>query len=179
MTLQEVKNVLFENNIPFGICEFENEAVYWHHAMKFPYTKNAEDCKVVALIIESNHGKKNIELQFNAVDDNFLFVELRFGDFCFEMFGYNEEMLANDLLDRIKNIQSGDFIVIVANDLKNRRWLGDACFDLNDDGDVFGNQGFEKTIQEIKKPKGFVSKLLKSQKQYEIYSWRTYECIVK
>ena len=94
------------------------------------------------------------------------------------MFDYNGEMIADDLLERIKEIQSGNFVVIIANDLKNRRWLGDACFDLNDD-DAFGRPGYEKAIRRINKSKGFLSRLLKTQKQYEIYDWDTYQCIIK
>ena len=178
MTLHEAKTLLTENNLAFETSEFETEATYWHHTMLFPYTKNARNCKVIALIITSNNRKKNIELQFNAVGDDFLFEELRFGDFCFEMFDYNEEMLVNDLLHRINEIKSGTFSVIVANDLKNKRWLGDSCFDMNDD-DHFGKPGFEKAIQIIQAPKGFISKLLKARKQYEIYDWNTYKCIIK
>ena len=179
MTLFEAKKLLTKNDFVFEIREFEDEATYWHHTTLFPYTKNARNCKVLALIISSNNGKKNIELQFNAVDDDFLFEELRFGDFCFEMFDYKEEMLADDLLDRIKEITNGNFTVIIKNDLKNKKWLADACFDLDDDDDAFGRQGFEKAIQRIRQPKGFISKLLKSKLQYEIYNWNTYDCIVK
>ena len=179
MTLFEAKKLLTENDFVFKVSEFEDEATYWHHTALFPYTKNARNCKVLALIITSNNGKKNIELQFNAVDDDFLFEELRFGDFCFEMFDYKEEMLADDLLDRIKEITNGNFTVIIKNDLKNKKWLADACFDLDDDDDAFGRQGFEQAIQRIRQPKGFISKLLKSKLQYEIYNWNTYDCIVK
>ena len=137
MTLNDAKILLSENNIVFNVREFENETAYWHHVSMFPYTKNAKTCKVIALIIRSNNGRNDIELQFNAVDSTFHFEELWFGSYSFEMFDYNKEMLAEDLLDRIKEIQSGNFVVIIANDLKNRRWLGDACFDLNDDDDAF------------------------------------------
>ena len=179
MTLNEVNVLLSENQIPFELCEFENETAYWHHVSMFPYTKHAKVCKVIALIIPSNNQHKNIELQFNATDNGFIFEELYFGGFGFEMFDYTEEMLADDLLDRIKEIQSGNFVVIIANDLKNRRWLGDSCFDLNDEDDAFGRQGFEKAMRRINKPKGLLSRLLKTQKQYEIYDWNTYQCIVK
>ena len=179
MTLFEAKKLLTENNLTFEISGFEDEATYWHHTMLFPYTKNARNCKVLALIITSNNGKKNIELQFNAVDDDFLFEELRFGDFCFEMFDYKEEILANVLLDHINKIKGGAFSVIVANDLKNKKWLADSCFDLKCDDDLFGKLGFEKSIQQIRAPKDFISKLLKTKKQYEIYDWNTYQCIIK
>ncbi len=179
MTLYEAEKILTENNLLFEKCEFENEAAYWHHTMMFPHAENAKDCKVIVLIIASNNGKKNIELQFNAADDDFLFEELHFGDFSFEMFDYNEEMLAIDLLDRINKIKSGTFSVIVTNDLKRKRWLGDSCFDLNNDDYLLGKPGFEKAIQKIQAPKGFISKLLKIRKQYEIYDWNTYQCIIK
>ena len=179
MTLQEAKDLLSRNSICFDICEFKNESEYWRHTMLFPYTKNAKNCKVVALIIKSNQGRMNIELQFNKTANDFIFEELRFGGFCFEMFDYQEEMLADDLLDRIKEITNGNFTVIIKNDLKNKKWLADACFDLDDDDDAFGRQGFEQAIQRIRQPKGFISKLLKSKLQYEIYNWNTYDCIVK
>lgn len=178
MILEEAKLLLSENNISFEICEFENEATYWRHTALFPYIKNAKECKVIALIIKSNNNKKNIELQFNSVDNEFHFEEMRFGEYGFEMFDYNQEMIAVDLLEHIKEVQSGNFLVIVANDLKRKSWLGDACFDLNDD-DLFGNPGFEKAMERINKPKTIILRLLKSQKQYEIYNWNTYQCIVK
>ncbi len=179
MTLSDAKILLSENNIDFDVREYENEATYWHHSMLFPYTKNARNCKVTTLIIVSENKEKNIELQFNYVGNEFRFEELSFGDYCFEMFDYNEEMLADDLLGRIKDIQSGNFVVVVANDLKKRSWLGDACFDLNDDDDAFGRRGFEKAMERIHKPKGLISRLFRTQKQYVIYDWNSYQCIVK
>jgi len=178
MTLNDAEILLSENNIVFDVREFESETAYWYHVSMFPYTKNAKPCKVIALIILSNNGRNDIELQFNANDNDIRFEELWFGGYSFEMFDYNGEIIADDLLERIKEIQSGNFVVIIANDLKNRRWLGDACFDLNDD-DAFGRPGYEKAIRRINKSKGFLSRLLKTQKQYEIYDWDTYQCIIK
>ena len=119
MTLNDAKILLSENNIVFDVREFESETAYWHHVSMFPYTKNAKPCKVIVLSIRSNNGRNDIELQFNANDNNISFEELWFGGYSFEMFDYNEEILVDDLLDRIKEIQSGNFVVIIANDLKN------------------------------------------------------------
>ncbi len=179
MTLEEAKQLLRTNNIEFNILKFSSEAEYWRHSVLFPDTKNSKPCKVIAIIIKSNNEKKNIELQFNLRDNGFLFEELSFGDYCFEMFDYKEEYLAKDLLENIRLIMSGSFKVILANDLKKHRWLGDACFDMNDDDDDFGKQGFEKAINRIKKPKSFISKLTKSKMLYEIYDWNTYQSIEK
>lgn len=179
MTLSEVKELLIENNIAFEVLEFENEKEYWHHTAMFPYTKNARSDKVIALVIKSNNGKKNIELQFNERDNIFYFDDLWFGEFTYEMFDYNENMLAEDLIHNIKEIIKGELIVIVLNDIKNRCWCGDACFDLSDDDDVCGKIGFQKAMKRIEKPKSFLAKLKKSKEQYEIYDWNTYQCIVK
>ena len=121
MTLDKAKTLLSENNISFELHEFNSEAEYWHHTTLFPYTKNAKPCKVIAMIIRSNNGKKDIELQFNAVGDVFRFQELRFGDFCYEMFDYNEDMLADDLIRNILEIKQGNRIMIVLNDIRKKR----------------------------------------------------------
>ena len=173
MTLEEAKILMNSHNIPFELREFQNEKEYWHYVAMFPNTKNAKPCKVIAMVIRSNNGKKDIELQFNEAHDGFHFVELRFGDYDYEMFG-----CATELLDRINEIKSGRFVVIVANDIEKKHWLGDACFDL-DENDAFGKPGFEKTMKRIQKPKGFISKLFNTKKQYEIYDWNTYQCIIK
>lgn len=179
MTLDEAEVLLSKHNISFEICAFDNEAAYWHHTMLFPYTKNAKPCKVIALIIRSNNGKKDIELQFNASDDVFRFEELRFGDYCFDMFDYNEDMLADDLIRIILEIKQGDQIIIVMNDMRKKRWLSDACFDRSDNDDTIGNPGFQKALRQLERPKGLFSKLMRVKEQYEIYDWNSYRCIIK
>ena len=179
MTLSEAKALLIENNIKFELLEFRNEEEYLQHSILFPYIKKARPNKVIAIVIKSKNGNKNIELQFNEVDGVYCFEELRFGDYCYEMFDYNEEMLADDLINNILEIMQGCLRIINLTDLTKKRWLADACFDLNDNDDVFGEVGFQKAMKRIEKPKNFLSKLKRSKKQYEIYDWNTYRCIVK
>ena len=178
MTLSEVKELLTKNNIEFKLLEFENETEYWNHISMFPCTKNAKPNKVVAIVIESKNGNKNIELQFVENNSVFCFEELWFGEYSYEMFDYNEEMLPQDLMQNIIEIEKGELIFIALNDIKKHRWLGDACFELSDD-DAFGKKGFQKAMKRIDKPKSFLSKLRKSKLQYEIYDWNTYQCIIK
>lgn len=179
MTLEEVKSLLSDHNISFEMQRFRNESEYWHHAMLFPYVQNAKQCEVVAIVIKSNNGEKHMELQFDAVDGIFCFQEMRFGEYGFEESDVSEEMLAEDLLSRIYEVRNGGFVVIAANDLKNKRWLGDVCFDMNDDDAVFGAPGYRKAMQRIRNPKRLLYKLIRSKKQYEIYDWNSYQCIVK
>ena len=79
MTLFEAKKLLTENDFVFEVSEFEDEATYWHHTMLFPYTKNARNCKVIALIITSNNGKKNIELRRKLCYNNCVYTKKRQG----------------------------------------------------------------------------------------------------
>lgn len=179
MLLEEAKKLLTENNIPFELQEFTNEKEYWHHTMLFPYTNNAKNCKVIAIIVKSNNSNKHIELQFNTVDNDFVFDDLRFGGFCYELFDVPEKQLKEELLSIITEIVKGNIGIIVINDLKKKKWLSDGCFDLSDEDDALGKQGFEEAIAHIKSPKGFLDIFFKSKRQYEIYDWNTYQCIIK
>lgn len=161
MTLTEVKEMLNENNIPFVTCAFQNETEYWRHTALYPYIKNAKSCKVVAIIIQSKNAQRNIELQFNSVDGVFCFEELYFGDYGYELFDCTEETLATNLMLSITKIMEGNIKIIVVNDLKHERWIGNMCFDLCDeDDDAFGKSRFQKAMQKIQTPKGFFAKLL-------------------
>ena len=182
MTFDAVKMLLEENNISFSELHFDSDAEFRLHISPFAYIKNAGTYPVKALVITSNNNHKNIELQFidENNDGNYTFVDLYFGEYFFELFDCQEEFLQQSITDEIKSIISNEVIVIVANNLKRKSWLGNACFDLNDnDDDWFGKAGFERAMQRIQKPKGIISKLLKSSKQYEIYDWNSYQCIIK
>ncbi len=175
MTLSEVKELLIENNIAFEELGFENEKEFLQHIAIFPCTKNARSYKIISLVIKSNNGKKNIELQFSERNNVFYFNDLWFGEFDYEMFNYNEKMLAEDLMRNITEIIKGNCIVIILHDMKNRRWGADALFDLSSGDEI----EFQRAMKRIEKPKSFLAKLIKSKKQYEIYDWNTYQCIVK
>ena len=175
MTLLEAKKLLIENNIAFEELEFENEKEFLQHIAMFPYTKKARSYKIISLVLKSDNGKKNIELQFNELNNIFYFNDLWFGDFDYEMFDYNEKMLAADLMHNITEIIKGNCIIITMTDMKHRRWCADARFDLSDGEEI----EFQKAMKRIEKPKSFFAKLIKSKKQYEIYDWNTYRCIIK
>lgn len=178
MTLSEAKELLHKHNISFEQVEYENETEFFKHITMFPYTKKANPCRVIALVLHSKNEQKHIELQFNAVGDDFIFTELFFGDYGFELFDCYEEMLPNDLIEHISEITQGNLVIIVMNDIKNKRWIGDMCFSRNDN-DTIGMPGLQKALHRIKKAKGFFAKLFKSKKQYEIYDWISYQCIIK
>lgn len=145
----------------------------------FSVYEKAEFRKVKVIVVKSNTARQNIELQFIETNGIFVFKDLYFGDYCFEFFDVRKEILATELISTVNKIQKGKTIVIVANNLKKKRWIGDAIFDLNNDDDLFGKHGYEKAMQRINKPRKLFGKLFKSKVQYEIYDWNSYRCIVK
>lgn len=179
MTLTDAKILMERHRIPYQTAQYENEEAYYRHLALFPYTKNARGCKVIALVIPAVNGVMDIELQFNQKRGEFVFEDLFFGDYCFEMFGYNPDMLEADLLENIGQIVDGKLAVIVKNDLKRKRWLGDACFDLTDDDNVFGEPGFRAAVARIEKPKTRWQKLTGRRIQYDIYDWRSHRQVIK
>lgn len=174
MTLNDAKTLLNNNNFPFEMWKFQNETEYWNHITDYPINKNAKPCNVIALIIFSNNSKKHIELQFNETDGIFYFQEFWFGGFTFEMFDIKEEDLASEIVKRIEEIRSGCIAIITVNNIRKKRWLGDACFDLHCDANEF-----HRAIKKIDKPKRFSSQLIKARKKYEIYDWNKYKCVIK
>ena len=180
MTFDAAKMLLEENNISFSELHFDSVAEFRLHISPFAYTKNAGTYPVKALVITSNNNHKNIELQFidENNDGNYTFVDLYFGEYFFELFDCQEEFLQQSITDEIKSVISNEVIVIVANDLKKGKWIGDQIFDKNEK-DGFGLPGFEKTMQRLNKKKGFVAKLFGSKTQYEIYDWNSYQCMIK
>ena len=172
MTLEEIKKLLSSHNIPFQTMTFQNEEEYWRHIALYPCVKNAKNCKVLALVISSVNGKKNIELQFNDMGGVFRFVDMRFGDYCCELFNRTGSELANCLIEEIQSVMSGRIVIISANDLKRKSWLGDACFDYED-------AGFQKAIGKTEKKKRFFAAVLGSKIQYEIFDWNTYRNVIK
>lgn len=179
MTIEEAKELLKVHSISFEQGEYKNEKEYWHHVLAFPYTANAKLCKVIALVIRSNNGKKHIELQFNSTPDGWMFEELWFGGYSYEMFDTSEEALPTELVENISNTMKNKLVFIECYDLKKKKWCGDAVFDCTDQDEIFGKPGFQKAMGRIGEQKGFFAKLLRTKKQYEIFDWNSYQCIVK
>ena len=179
MRLEEAKRVIASRNYEFRVDEYKTESDFLRHIYLFPDLKDASDCRVRSLVIPCRNEHKNIELQFNEIDGEFYFVEMLFGDFCFEMFECPEEYLADEILDIVYQVISEQLAIILKNDLKRKKWISDDCYVLSDEDPVFGEPAFIMAINKIQRPKTPVEKLVNSQIQYEIYSYGAYQCIVR
>ncbi len=183
MTLECVKNLLNEKDIPFIETIYENEKAYWLSNKEFEnaYLKNARGIKVATIVIISNNKHKNLTLQFYEKNNEFEFDDLLFGSWFFEMFDYNPEMLADDLVRNIDFVMSGNAMVIDSYKICNgrKKWYSDSIFNMSDDEDVSDKIGFEETLARIEQKKSFLKTLFGVKMQYDIYDWNTYQSIVK
>lgn len=174
MTIEKVMDLLAIHNIPYKLCEYDNEKEYLMHVSQFLNDAKVKSCRIRAIVIKSKNGVKDIEIQFNYVDAEYVFEELRFGGFGYELFDVVEDYLSQEIIGIVISIMSGDVCCIEVVDLKRKRWYADASFDLAED-----TVDFKQAMHRIDKKKGLLPKIFKTKKQYEIYDWNTYRCIIK
>ena len=172
MNLDRAKELLSNKGITFYTEEYTSEADFWKHIALFPYTKNAADSSVIAVVINSNNGRKNLELQFVEMKGNYAFKELWFGDYSFEAFDYEPDILEDEVLTDIESVMSGEYMAFVINDLNKKQWIGDGLTQ-KDDGYA------EKLKRDALKPKTWKQKIRRMKLQYEFYDWENYQKIIK
>lgn len=171
MNLDRAKELLVAKGIPFYIEEYVNEAEFWQHIFLFPYTMNAADCSTAVLVIGSNNGHKNLELQFTKAEE-YVLKELWFGDCSFDIFEYEPDTMENVVLSDIESVMSGNLMAFSINDLNKKRWLGEGI--TKKDSDYA-----EKIRREALKPKSWKQRLRRVKLQYEFYDWNNYQKIIK
>ena len=173
MTLTDAKMLLEQRRIPYRTAQYEDEGAYFRHLSPFSDTANGRNCKVTALVIPAVNGQKDIELQFRHRRGEYVFAELYFGGCGFELYDWDPDLLEAEILDIIGQIVDCKLAVIQCCDLKRKRWVSDACYDLTEDDNVFGASGYREAVAKIDAPKTFWKKLTGESLQYEIYDWRT------
>ena len=172
MNIDRAKELLSNRGITFHTEEYASEADFWKHIVLFPYTKNAADCRVITVVINSNNGHKNLELQFIEAEGNYAFKELWFGDYSFEAFDYEPDMLEDEIMSDIEGVMLGDHIAFAINDLNKKQWISD--------GLTPKNGGYaEQLKRDARKPKTWKQKISKMKLQYEFYDWDNYHKITK
>ena len=174
MTLTEAKTLLERKRIPYQTAQYESEAAYWLHLMPFPDLSQAGSCKVIALVIPSVNGVKDIELQFNRHRGEFILEDMWFGGCGFDMSDTDPDLVESDILDIIGQIVDGKLTVVECHDLKRKRCISNGLYDLTDSDGVFGAPGYRETLAKIEKPKTLWQKITGKKLRYDIYDWRTH-----
>lgn len=184
MTLSEVQNLLDTNRITYRREEYENEGVYSAHRVLFPYRpEQAAPCKVLVLVIPSRNGQKDLELQFNQSGEEFLFQDIFFGAYSFELFHRPEDELPAALMECITETMEGNVAFIMADSLKDKTHLWGGCYGLTDDDPLLGKAAYDAAVQSILAPHSLLGRLLspkgEPKERYELYDWNSYQCVLK
>lgn len=172
MNLECAKELLAGRGVPFRTEEYACEADFWKHICLFPFAKNAADCRVIAVVISSNNGHRDLELQFAEMEEEYIFKELWFGDYSFEAFDYEPDTLEDEVLSDIEDVMSGNLMAFVINELSKQQWLGDGL--LKKDSDYA-----KKLKRDALKPRTWKQKVRKMKLQYEFYDWDNYQKTIK
>lgn len=181
LTLCAAKALLAEHQIQFDLIEYPNAASYWKHAMRDADLRRAPAGKTVVLVVRSNNGEKHIELEFRAESADFVLQTARFGEYVWVLTEENDQTgadVADQLLQFIRKVESGDWVVVVTYDTTHPKWLETACFDRSADGEN-GETAFRKQCERIEKPAGFFAKLFRVRMEYEIYDWNSFRRVEK
>ena len=182
LTLCAAKALLAEHQIQFDLIEYPNAASYWKHAMRDADLRHAPAGKTVVLVVRSNNGEKHIELEFRAESADFVLQTARFGEYVWVLTEENDQTgtdVADQLLQFIRKVESGDWVVVVTYDTTHQKWLETACFDRHTADADIGEPAFQKKRAEIEKPAGFFAKLFRVRMEYEIYDWNSFRRVEK
>lgn len=182
LTLCAAKALLAEHQIQFDLIEYPNAASYWQHAMRDADLRRAPAGKTVVLVVRSNNGEKHIELEFRAESADFVLQTARFGEYVWVLTEENDQTgadVADQLLQFIRKVESGDWVVVVTYDTTHQKWLETACFDRHTADTDIGEPAFQKKRAEIEKPAGFFAKLFRVRMEYEIYDWNSFRRVEK
>ena len=182
LTLCAAKALLAEHQIQFDLIEYPNAASYWKHAMRDADLRRAPAGKTVVLVVRSNNGEKHIELEFRAESADFVLQTARFGEYVWVLTEENDQTgadVADQLLQFIRKVESGDWVVVVTYDTTHQKWLETACFDRHTADADIGEPAFQKKRAEIEKPAGFFAKLFRVRMEYEIYDWNSFRRVEK
>ncbi len=177
MTLEETRKLLSSNGIFYEICYYSDEAAFFRHILMYPNVGNAKPCKTSVIVIHSKNQHKDIELQFNTIENDDVFMELYFGEYSFELFDWKEELLPDELMRIIGRIMTCSIEIIVANDIRRKRWIGDVCYDRDDN--EWPDSYYKRTWDKIHKPRSLFEKLFHEKTQYEVYDYENYQCFIK
>lgn len=164
MDIEQTRELLKSKNIRYTEREYETEKEYWRHICEYYYCEHASDDRVKAFVIPCRNGKRNIELQLTEREGEYVFTELYFGTFCFELSEADlGESIGQELEKHLDNLLNGRYTVVSAADLKAGRLVFDG-FSID-----LPSETKTSLIEKLIKANGFIGKLRKQSFAYEIY----------
>jgi len=166
MTLEEGRQLLAREGLPFDELHYENENAYWADACPWTLTGQGRNCPVTVLRAAAPNGVRHLELQF-AQDR---LEDLYFGGFGFEL--WEAEDLEAALLEDIRLITGGKSWACIKMDAKTKSWRGDGWFPREE-----GSDSMEKALEKLRRPRTWRERLFRTRRLYEVYDWNEYHRI--
>ena len=120
MNIDKAKKLLSDNGISFIEKDFATQREYWEHCSEFWHIEHAStspDSRRKALVIPCANGKKDIELEFELKDDEFVFADLLFGSFSFEILDFltEGETVEDEIMKYLPDILKNRYTVLTVN----------------------------------------------------------------
>lgn len=127
MDIDRAKEMLKRRKTRYKEASYATEKEYWRHICEYYYFEHASDNRVRALVIPCGNGERSIELQFTENNGSFIFTELYFGTFCFELSESAEEgeERERELNKHLGNLLEGRYTVVTAADINAGRLVFD------------------------------------------------------
>ena len=176
MTLMTAKALLTARGIDFAQQDYPDEATFYRCCFAVSPRK-ARPKAVCALLIRSKNGRKHLILQFLQKNHQVVFEELFFGEYAFEFFNHAQTALAEDLMDTVLSVISGQLHILITIAQKNGRLLADAAYVLTADPAKDDTIAYEAALRRVMRPRRGLKKWLMRAQSVEIYNWNSYRQI--
>lgn len=170
MKMCELTDLLDENGYSYKVYYIDDKEFY--AAKGCCNIKQYESVLIKVVSIKNPNHSLNLDFTLYNRNNNFVVYDLWFGGYSFELFDFDDDDLADVILDNIKTVVGNKMHIIFARNAKTDKWFCDCAFYECDDDFEDDMDDYEDTMKRIRKKIGRTDK-------YEVYTWKDYECIIK
>ena len=178
ISVDELKMQLEREHIDYIEKQFSTEREYLKTHFRNPNLKGRSEAPVSILLIDGGSHKMPVWLEFQPGAEGMVFYDLYFGEYGFELFQNNDEIIRQTVIETIRDILDGKIHVIASWNSKTCAWNGDASFYISPGEDDDDSDAYEKALRRIEKPRGWFSRRWGVETTYAVYNWNSY-CEIK
>lgn len=175
MNIDEAKKLLTDKGLSFIEKAFATQREYWEHCSEFwhmEYASTSPDSRIKALVIPCANGKKDIELEFELKEGEFVFSDLLFGSFSFEIVEFlsEGETVEDEIMKYLPDLLESRYTILTVNQIGRGVILDSYRPDVT-------KEAREKLLKAYGSAMSFWGKLLKRRFIAEVYDRDTYEAV--
>lgn len=158
VTLKTVQQRLDDEGIPYSIHKNIKDEHWASHA----------------IVIDGGCKKAPLRIVFGEAEEEQRFIDLRFGQFEYELYQCTEESVLDELVDAIRAVISGKTKVIYAWYTRTKSWKRDSCFYVAPGEEDDDSLEYAAAVQRIERPKSRLCRILTGRVTYAVYDWFSY-----